>query len=575
MDADFIDTDKFYKKLENKPFLRGEYPQLSELKNQLDEYLLRKQKESEVTKINQLRQEILLSARGKAQLSPGLFSLTVPTGGGKTLTSMAFALDHAERHKMRRVIYVIPFTSIIEQNARVFREAFGGLGESAVLEHHSNFDDHTVKNEKTQDKLKLAMENWDMPVVVTTAVQFFESLFADRPSRCRKLHNITGSVIILDEAQLLPLKFLKPIMATIDELARNYHCSVVLCTATQPALCQPDFDQGFIEVREIAPNPNKLFDALSLVTVKHVGELVDDEIVSHMRGTERILTIVNNRQHAQSLFQALKTYKVEGVFHLTTLMCATHRNKVLDQIRKRLLDEKDKLPCRVISTSLIEAGVDLDFPFVMRAEAGLDSIAQAAGRCNRERKMAKEDSHVWIFKSPDWCIPPELDSLVAGTRSILRQNFDNLLGMEAIKAYFLEVYWRKGDELDGEQLLEICRNHANNLNFPFQNIAKSFRIIKSFMQPIFIEFDDEAEHRLKELETTDEVTNVLRKLQPYIVLIPKQGFDALRINGAVKTVAPHRFQEQFWSLSNRDLYSGEFGIRWDNPTFIAAESSII
>ena len=172
----------------------------------------------------------------QAQQDTGLFSLTVPTGGGKTFTSMAFALEHAKAHGLRRVIYVIPFTSIIEQNAAEFRKAFGALGEAAVLEHHSSFDDARLQGENSKDKLRLASENWDMPVVVTTAVQFFESLFADRSSRCRKLHNISGSVIILDEAQLLPLNLLRPIMQAVKELARNYGCSVVLCTATQPAV---------------------------------------------------------------------------------------------------------------------------------------------------------------------------------------------------------------------------------------------------------------------------------------------------------------------------------------------------
>ena len=451
VDADFIDTDKFYKKLEAKPWLRGGYPELGDLKCVFDAYLQDKSVNSKPTKVNQLRQDILTTARKRSHLPPGLFTLTVPTGGGKTFSSMAFALDHALAHDMRRIIYVIPFTSIIEQNAKVFREAFGELGESSVLEHHSNFDDRHIKNEDTQDKLKLAMENWDMPIVVTTAVQFFESLFADRPSRCRKLHNISGSVIILDEAQTLPLKFLKPVMAAIDELARNYGCSVVLCTATQPALCEPDFNKGFENVREIAPNPAQLFEELSLVSVSHLGELDDEKLSERIQTNEQILTIVNNRRHAQSLFQELKEKKIEGVFHLTTLMCAAHRVQTLNGIRERL---KNNQPCRVISTSLIEAGVDVDFPCVMRAEAGLDSIAQAAGRCNRERLKTKEDSHVWVFKSPDWNVPPELDGLAAGMRSVFRRGYDNLLGQEAIREYFSEVYWRKGDELDQKQLMK-------------------------------------------------------------------------------------------------------------------------
>jgi CRISPR-associated endonuclease/helicase Cas3 len=572
VDADFIDTDKFYKQLETKPWLRGNYPALNDLKRVFDAYLSEKTSTSQPTKVNQLRQSILAAARDRAQLPPGLFTLTVPTGGGKTFSSMAFALDHALAHDMRRIIYVIPFTSIIEQNAKVFREAFGELGESSVLEHHSNFDDRHIKNEDTQDKLKLAMENWDMPIVVTTAVQFFESLFADRPSRCRKLHNISGSVIILDEAQTLPLKFLKPVMAAIDELARNYGCSVVLCTATQPALCVPDFNKGFENVREIAPNPAQLFEELSLVSVSHLGELDDEKLLERIHANEQVLTIVNNRRHAQSLFQALKEKQVEGVFHLTTLMCAAHRIQTLNVIRQRL---KNNQACRVISTSLIEAGVDVDFPCVMRAEAGLDSIAQAAGRCNRERLKTKEESHVWVFKSPDWNVPPELDGLAAGMRSVFRRGYDNLLGQEAIREYFSEVYWRKGDELDQKRLMKVHQDHAPKMTFPFQTIAKEFRMIESFMQPIFVPFDKEAESLLAQLITTDEVGKLLRKLQPYIVQLPQKGFEALQMAGAIQTVAPHRFEDQFWQLINPDIYDNEFGISWNDPTFIKAESSVI
>lgn len=573
VDADFIDTDKFYKILEHKPLLRGEHPSLCELKTKLDQHMAAKTQAADLTqKVNQLRHEILISAREKAHLPPGLFTLTVPTGGGKTLSSMSFALDHALAHEMRRVIYVIPFTSIIEQNAKVFREAFGDLGESAVLEHHSNFDDRHIKNEQTQDKLKLAMENWDMPVVVTTAVQFFESLFADRPSRCRKLHNISGSVIVLDEAQMLPLAFLHPIMAAIDELARNYHCSVVLCTATQPALRKPDFEQGFDDVREIAPSPDKLYEALSLVTINHLGELSDDEVLERIQANDQILTIVNNRRHAQSLFQSLKTNEVEGIFHLTTLMCAAHRTKTLDEIRKRL---KNHQACRVISTSLIEAGVDVNFPCVMRAEAGLDSIAQAAGRCNRERQWAKKDSHVWIFKPIGWNTPPELKELAEGMKSVYRKGYDNLLGQEAIQDYFSTVYWMKGKkELDQKQILEECLAGANNLNFSFQKIAKEFQLIQSVMQPLFIPFDEEAKTLLKELETTDEVSRVLRKLQPYIVQIPKNGFESLAQAKVIQTIAPQRFEDQFWELLNMNIYHPKFGISWDKPAFINAENLI-
>lgn len=269
VDADYIDTELFYKNVSGERNLRdGRYPELVELRGRLDQYFCRFEAD---TPVNELRAEILQRVRGNALREPGLFSLTVPTGGGKTLASLAFALDHAIQHGLRRVIYVIPFTSIVEQNAAVFREAFGELGELAVLEHHSAFFDDNKNSPEARDKLKLAMENWDAPIVVTTAVQFFESLFADRPSRCRKVHNIAASVVILDEAQVLPLKLLRPCVAALDELALNYRSSIVLCTATQPALKAPDFHAGLENVRELAPEPERVFRELERVRIRHVG----------------------------------------------------------------------------------------------------------------------------------------------------------------------------------------------------------------------------------------------------------------------------------------------------------------
>ncbi len=276
VDADFLDTEAFYSQMDGVLPLRRKYPSLSELQTALNanlKKLVEKAREKNPGRLNTIRSNILETCRQKAvALSPGLFTLTVPTGGGKTFASMAFALGHALRNDLRRVIYVIPFTSIIEQNAQVFRKAFGELGQAAVLEHHSSFDDTSFKEQTTKDKLRLPQENWDYPVIVTTAVQFFESLFADRSSRCRKLHNIAGSVIILDEAQVLPLPLLRPIMAAIDELARNYQCSIVLCSATQPALLEEKrFYNGFTNVRELAPQPEQIFEDLKRVTIKYIG----------------------------------------------------------------------------------------------------------------------------------------------------------------------------------------------------------------------------------------------------------------------------------------------------------------
>ena len=404
VDADYLDTEAFYSNLENEASERGGYPDLNALQHNFNQFInafrrriAQASEQTEAEKrnaaLNRLRSEILDHAVEQAAQPQGLFTLTVPTGGGKTFTSMAFALEHAKQHGMRRVIYVIPFTSIIEQNAAEFRKVFGELGEQSVLEHHSTFDDGKLQNEATKDKLRLASENWDAPIVVTTAVQFFESLFADRSSRCRKLHNIAGSVIILDEAQMLPLNLLLPIMQAIKELAQNYRCSIVMCTATQPAVqAENGFYRGFENVREIAPKPTALFDKLRRTTVQHIGTQTDTDLLAKLGEHSQMLVIVNNRRHARSLYDQAK--HLDGTFHLTTLMCAKHRSQKLDEIRGRL---KNGEPCRVIATSLIEAGVDVDFPLVMRAEAGLDSVAQAAGRCNREGKRSSENSFVWIF----------------------------------------------------------------------------------------------------------------------------------------------------------------------------------
>jgi CRISPR-associated endonuclease/helicase Cas3 len=575
VDADYIDTERFYLELEGKQQHRGEYPSLEELQKRLDRHLIdleAKNANCSPESVNGLRGRILSHARSQALLEPGLFSLTVPTGGGKTLTSMAFALDHAMIHKQRRVIYVIPFTSIIEQNAGVFRELFKDLGEDVVLEHHSTFDDTGFNwREETKDKLRVAMENWDAPVVVTTAVQFFESLFADRSSKCRKLHNISGSVIILDEAQMLPQKLLRPTMAAIDELARNYRCTVVLCTATQPALLRSDdFYNGFIKVREIAPDPPQLYRQLDRVTVRHIGIQTDEQLTDRLRDSRQILIIVNNRRHARSLYDCIGGG--DEYVLLTTLMCAKHRKEKLEQIRQRLYEGK---PCKVVSTSLIEAGVDVDFPLVMRAESGLDSIAQAAGRCNREGEHSKEVSEVLVFSSPDWKSPLELEQQAASMRSVLRNHEGDLLVPDAIKAYFRDLFWRNEEQLDAKKLLKLHRDHLEQFSFPFQTISDEYRIIESFMQPIIIPYENDVERLIERLHHAEFVGGFARRFQPYIVQVPEEVFRSLDSAGAIAEIGADRFGGQFWVLINSSLYDDEAGLSWVDPSYIKAEQCVV
>jgi CRISPR-associated endonuclease/helicase Cas3 len=570
VDADFIDTDEFYRRIEGQPPRRThDPPALKALRERLNHHLTSFSADSDV---NQIRSEILAHVRNEAESRPGLFSLTVPTGGGKTLASLAFALDHAIHNDLRRVIFVIPFTSIVEQNAAVFRKALGDLGDTAVLEHHSAFVDDPSKASESKEKLRLAMENWDAPIIVTTAVQFFESLFADRPSRCRKLHNIAGSVVIFDEAQTLPLKLLRPCIAAMDELALNYRTSLVLCTATQPALRAEDgFRDGLQNVRELAPTPQQLYRRLKRVRVRHAGVLSDDELANHLREREQVLCIVNNRRHARALYQSIADQP--GARHLTTLMCAKHRSQVLAEVRVLL---KNGEPCRLVSTSLIEAGVDVDFPTVLRAETGLDSIAQAAGRCNREGRRSSEESDVLVFSTAneDWAPPPELKQLAQAFREVERKHRDDPLSLEAIRNYFQLVYWQRGDlELDSSNLLGLLRDSRLE-SLPFETLATQFRMIDSVMMPLIVPFDHEADKALRELEYAEGCVGIARRLQPYLVQVPRQGYDALSRARAIQPVKPERYGDQFMQLLNIDLYDQRFGLHWDEPEFLRSEKLV-
>lgn len=308
----------------------------------------------------------------------------MPTGGGKTVASLAFALKHAVEHNMDRVIYVIPYTSIIEQNAQIFREI---LGDDNVLENHCNVDYEGTEEFRP---MQLASENWDKPVVVTTNVQFFESLFSNKSSKCRKLHNIANSVIIFDEAQMLPIDYLTPCLSMIQELVENYGTSVVLCTATQPAL--DDFFVSKEQIVELCPRLGEQFRFFERVTYQNIGSISKEGITELLAKEQSVLCIVNTRKDAQELYHSLQG---GGVYHLSTSMYPKHRKRVLKCVKERLSTKKK---CILISTSLVEAGVDLDFSCVYREIAGIDSMIQAAGRCNREGKRTVEESKVYIFE---------------------------------------------------------------------------------------------------------------------------------------------------------------------------------
>lgn len=574
VDADFTDTNEFYRRIEGKGLRNtGDAPTLEQLRQRLEVKLSSFRADNDVRRI---RAHILAHARGKAAEAPGLFSLTVPTGGGKTLSSLAFALDHAIGHGLRRIIYVIPFTSIIEQNAQVFRDAFADLGEAAVLEHHSAFFDRPAFAPESKEKLGLAMENWDAPVVVTTAVQFFESLFADRPSRCRKLHNIAGSVVILDEAQMLPLKLLRPSIMLLDELALNYRVSIVLCTATQPALRVDDgFRDGFGNVRELAPEPKRLYDQLRRVNVRHIGTLDDCALTDQLRQRDQVLCIVNNRRHARAAYESIAD--LPGARHLSTLMYPRHRRQVLANATQLLQNGE---PCRLVTTSLIEAGVDIDMPTVLRAQAGLDSIAQAAGRCNREGKRPREVSEVLVFATAneDWKPPQELKQYAQIFHEVLRRHEHDLLSLEAINAYFQHLYWQKGtSELDAQGLLALLRDQGRSDSLPFETLASKFKFIETATRPVIVPFvpgtdvvDPDIEAIFGDL---DDAGSMARRFQSWIVQVPEHAYDALYRCAAIQPVS-ERYGDQFMQLVNPSLYDACVGLRWDDPTFIDAERTV-
>lgn len=526
VDADYLDTEGFMDTVGHCERPRWPDDVLDLMAEAVDGHVGRLQHGDDP--IATQRRKVREACLDAACMSPGLFSLTVPTGGGKTLSSLAFALRHAQAHGLKRIVYVIPFTSIIEQNADVFRRALapltqGGLPDP-VIEHHSALDAG-----KEAAVSRLAAENWAAPLVVTTSVQFYESLFANRPRRCRKLHNLARSVIILDEAQKVPVDQLHPVLLALRELATNYGCSVVLCTATQPAVQRrEDFPIGLDGVREIIRNPQGLHTALKRVQVRDLGSLDDAGLAERIIREPQVLCIVNTRRHARVLFESNRS--VDGVVHLSAAMCPAHRTRVLDDVRHRL-DRGE--PCRAISTQLVEAGVDIDFPVVFRSLAGLDSIAQAAGRCNRNGRLAS--GVTFVFRSEHRSSERFLrdtaqvaDQLLGGgSKAPL---YDDLLAPEALEKYFHLYYWSQQDRWDAERIVdETALDNRRDLPFlfAFRSISDKFNLIEDSGQPVIIPWSGEGESEDgRELCSRLRAGGVLvrahllRRLQRYTVQIP-------------------------------------------------------
>jgi CRISPR-associated endonuclease/helicase Cas3 len=573
VDADFKDTEAFYNRIEGTTADR-EWPRLQAilpgLIKRTDAELASKAALGGETPVNRLRQRVLAHVRSKAAEAPGLFTLTVPTGGGKTLNSLAFALDHACAHGMRRIIYAIPFTSVIDQSAEIFRKLFG---DDVVLEHHSAIDEERVKTRSSREKVRLAMEDWAAPIVVTTTVQLFESLFSARPSRCRKLHNIAGSVIVLDEAQTLPRHLLIPILRAIEELGANYGCTVVLCTATQPALGErPGFIGLPLDGRELAPDPAGLARELRRTRLEFAGPMDNAALVDALSRERQALVIVNSLAHALDLYREAVAAGLDGVIHLTTRQYAVHRRKILEEVRARL---KDGRACRLIATSLIEAGVDVDFPRLFRAEAGLDQIAQAAGRCNREGSRNPEASVVTVFQPVSYAAPSEIKGLI-GDFARIKDKHADLFMPAAIQDYFEEVFWRVGDGLDRECILGKFRVDATGTNFAYRSAGEAFRMIESGLLPVIVPGEAAADKAIADLANPAIPSGKLaRQLQGYIVQVPPKARVLLMANMHAMIAAESILGAQFATLMTPGLYTAEMGLVWEDAAYIALEKSVI
>ncbi len=566
VDADYLATEAFM-----DPARAGQRPASlvgpRDLLAALDRHLGRLEATAVTSLVNERRREVLAACRSKAALPPGFFSLNVPTGGGKTLSSLAFGLRHAQVHGLRRVVYAIPFTSIIEQTADVFR---GALGEHAdqVLEHHSNLDPEDPTRQS--DRSRLAAENFESPVVVTTNVQLFESLFAYRTSRCRKLHRLAQSVIILDEAQALPPNLLHPTLAALDELVRNYGVTAVLCTATQPAIeAREGFRIGITNIRPIVDDAPMLHRSLRRTRVELGGKLSLADLASRLMTERRALCIVNTRRHASELFKALGD---ADALHLNANMCGAHRAQVVEEIRRRL---KDGRACRVVSTQVIEAGVDVDFPVVYRASAGLDSVAQAAGRCNREGSLFGEDGAprlgrvvVFDYDDGEFRPPPIIRRATDHFRQVAPDHAADLLAPEAIETYFRMHYWMQGgddgrgwDRGTGGQSVMRCfgGEDGDPSHHQFRTAADAYQLIDDAQTPVLVPYGVRGEIIIRELEAMVEPPSRRfdRQAQRFVVGVWQNVMGRLVENQLILE------RHERYYLANPAAYDGKLGLVLD------------
>ncbi|MBW4518131.1 MAG: CRISPR-associated helicase Cas3' [Scytolyngbya sp. HA4215-MV1] len=517
VDSDFLDTEThFDPEMAAKRGSQIGVTNLWETLRTAQDELLTK---ADDTPVNRVRSQVYQTCLDAAQLAPGVFRLAVPTGGGKTRSGLAFALAHAVEHELDRVIVAVPYTSIIEQTVEVYRDIFG---QEAVLEHHSTVkpDEGNQEDARSrQAQARLATQNWDAPLIVTTTVQLFESLFANRTSRCRKLHNIVNSVIILDEVQTLPASLLKPILGVLKELCRQYRVTVVLCTATQPALeGESRYLEGFTAgtVRDIIPKAMATEHFTNLSRVHYTVPLEEwswATVAQHVQPHEQALVILNTRKDALAVLDKLLNPDSDHIFHLSTLLCGQHRREVLQQVRDRLATHQ---PCLLVSTQVVEAGVDLDFPVVYRAIGPLDRIVQAAGRCNREGRRV-EKGQVTVFRPQEGKLPPgEYHKAFKETSILLQRENLNWDDPSIFDEYFRKLYM--GIDTDAQEIQKYREV------FDFPEVATRFKLIPDDTTPVVIEYDDRARSLVHRIRRDGLRAGDLKALQPYLVNLRSREF---------------------------------------------------
>lgn len=508
VDADCLDTERHFNPQQFEA--RGAEVSLKKLWRSFEQNQNALMDGADPTTVNRWRRRIYEAAIEAAEYPPGFFSMTVPTGGGKTRSAMGFALQHAIAHDKDRVIVVLPYTSIIEQNADVYRQIFG---ENVVLEHHSAVRSGAEPGDEGESERwrRLAAQNWDAPVVVTTTVQMLESLFSNHNGRLRKLHRVANSVVVLDEVQTFPPRLLKTTLDGLGELEANYGTSVLLCTATQPAFTRrPGFPEGIGGATEIVPDPTQLYQDLK--RVEYDVQIADpwswEEVATDLWGHRQAMVILNTKDDATAVLDELP--QDPSVLHLSTRLCGAHRRQVLDEVRRRLTEGE---PIRLVATQVVEAGVDLSFPRVLRALGPLDSIIQAAGRCNREGE--RDAGRVTVFEPADGGTPP---GAYRTGRDIARRllkddaHFD-LHDPSAPRRYFQELYDSRNLDPDDVQGLRF--------QIQFEQVAERYRLIEDDTTPVVVNYRG-AWSILDEILETAVHTGFVhredwRRLQPYTV----------------------------------------------------------